>query len=653
MQDLERLVLENEDWLMERALRYALDRGYTEYTSTLVEAWRLSIQGISEALVAAIGASDGDLELTPDDDYTGDPATAFGVEEARRHRERGIAPPMFLGLLKYYRQSYLDLVAFQDLDEETQERYGHVVHRFYDRLELGLCHEWSSAAAEAAQRLAEAQRIGRMGNWDWDIVGNGLTWSDEIYRIFGLQPQEFDASYPAFIERVHSEDRERVERAVTRAVRGEIDYAIDHRIVRPGGEVRTVHEQGEVYRDGDGQPVRMVGTVIDVTERRQLEDQVRQSQKMEAVGRLAGGVAHDFNNMLQAVLMHLGFAGDELATPEQRAEDLEEIRLATEKATQLTRQLLVFSRRSVLHFERVDLDEVIEEMLKMLSRVIGAGIELHYEPSADLGTVRADRSQLEQVVLNLCLNARDAMPDGGELVIDLRNCFLDEAYRQSHPWVVPGPMVQLSISDTGCGMTEDVQAQVFEPFFTTKGPHEGTGLGLATAWGVVKQPEGMIHLYSEPGRGTAFRIYLPLDETPDETWTGSGEESVYSGGHETLLVAEDDEAIRKALVRGLERAGYGVVLASDGLEAQTLFDLHRDQIALALLDVVMPGASGRDVHDHIRQTSPELPVLFSSGYSSTSIHKQQILERRMELIEKPYDMRELLVRVREILDRAH
>jgi len=288
----------------------------------------------------------------------------------------------------------------------------------------------------------------------------------------------------------------------------------------------------------------------------------------------------------------------------------------------------------------------------MLRRLLGVDIELHYEPSADLGTVRADRGQLEQVILNLCLNARDAMPDGGRLTLDLRNCLLDSVYRQSHPWVAPGAMVQLSVSDTGCGMSNEVQAQIFEPFFTTKGPQEGTGLGLATAWGVVKQHEGLIHVYSEPGQGSTFRVYLPLDETPDETWTGSGEEGVYTGGSETLLVAEDDPGIRTALERGLTRAGYTVILACDGQEAQGLFDQHRDTIAMAILDVVMPEASGREVYDHIHLRAPRLPVLFSSGYSSSSIHKQQILDRRKELIEKPYDMRELLGRIRDLLDRV-
>ena len=811
MEDLERLLQEREDWLMERVLQYAHERGYAKYTSTLVEAWRLSIRGISEALVDAVRASGGELELGPDDDYSEDPATAFGILEARRHRDRGIAPPMFLGLLKYYRQSYLDLLERCAPEAEAAPRYATVVNRFYDRLELGLCHEWSTdcgqdrldadradrrelvneknkyltlfeslqtpvllvnedqnvvganrvaartfpaleawadryatapaaplrlpflaeeveavtragaravevehqlhtrsgerwfqarispmldvsqkfegavivlhdvsaskdnearlrrsraelseqvarrteALTETAERLAEAQRIGCMGNWDWDIVTSGLEWSDEIYRIFGLQPQEFGASYPAFIERVHPEDREKVERAVERAVRGEIDYSIDHRILLPDGGIRTVHEQGEVYRNDQGQPVRMLGTVIDITQRQQLEEQLRQSQKMEAVGRLAGGIAHDFNNMLQAILMHASFAADENATEDQRLEDLGEIHKAAEKASTLTRQLLVFSRRQVLQLQQIDFDDLIEGMLTMLCRVLGEDIDLVYEPSVELGTVRADRGQLEQVILNLCLNARDAMPGGGELTIDVRNCFLDDAYRRSHPWVARGPMSRLSISDTGCGMSESVQSQIFEPFFTTKGPDQGTGLGLAIAWGVIKQHEGLIHAYSELGQGTTFRVYLPLDESPDEYWSGSGEQSVFTGGSETILVAEDDPAIGKALQRGLARVGYDVILTEDGHEALELFEQHRGKIALALLDVVMPGAGGREVYERIRVLDPNLPVLFSSGYSSTSIHKQQILERRMELIEKPYEMRELLHRIREMLDSVN
>ena len=303
----------------------------------------------------------------------------------------------------------------------------------------------------------------------------------------------------------------------------------------------------------------------------------------------------------------------------------------------------------MLELKRVDLGVVVPGMTKMLGRLLGEHIYLRSHGHAGLPPVLADRGQMEQVVLNLALNARDAMPHGGELVIEADACVLDAAFVETHPWIQPGPMVRLSVTDTGCGMDAAVRARIFEPFFTTKEPDKGTGLGLSTAYGIVKQHGGVIHVYSEPGRGSTFRVYLPMaDEAaaPDES--SGPDQSV--GGSETILLAEDDAAIRRAVVRGLKNAGYEVIAAADGEDAIRRFTQAADRIDLALLDVVMPLKSGKEVYDRIQAVRPGLPVLFATGYSSGSIHKQAIEQEGLELLQKPYDRGTLLRRIRALLD---
>jgi signal transduction histidine kinase/ActR/RegA family two-component response regulator len=383
--------------------------------------------------------------------------------------------------------------------------------------------------------------------------------------------------------------------------------------------------------------------------REKVEAQLRQALKMEAVGQLAGGVAHDFNNLLYVIQGFTEMAQRNMAVGDPAHTSLEEVRKASERAATLVSQLLAFSRRQVLDMKDVDLNDVIANLMKMIRRVIGEHIALDVLVGHELGTVRADPGQMEQILMNLCVNARDAMPTGGTITIETENVRIDDEYCASHSWATPGRYMLLSLTDTGCGMDEDTVGQIFEPFFTTKGVGEGTGLGLATVYGLVKQHKGLLHVYSEVGKGTTFKIYLPLVERSAES-VGDKIEGPVPGGTETILLAEDDPSVRKLSQTILEHAGYTVLTAEDGEEALQVFEEHPDTVNLALLDVMMPKLGGRAVFDRIQEKRPAVRVLFSSGYSMNAIHTSFVLDAGLELIKKPYQRADLLRKVREVLD---
>ena len=388
----------------------------------------------------------------------------------------------------------------------------------------------------------------------------------------------------------------------------------------------------------------------DITERKRLEDQLRQAQKMEAVGNLAGGIAHDFNNILQGIMGYADMAKMNLLPSDQVYQEIEQILKGADRAATLTRQLLAFSRRQMIRPVDLDLNDVIAGVSNMLHRVIGEHIELDLKFGADTRTVHADGGTLEQVLLNLCVNARDAMPTGGQLTIETDQVVLDGGFCETHPWASPGDYALVSVTDTGVGIPPDVVDHIFEPFFTTKETGKGTGLGLSMVYGIVKQHEGLVHCYSEPNKGTCFKIYLPSVERIAATDQKANDTPEAVGGTETILLAEDDEMVREIAVITLERSGYKVLAAKDGEEALQFFEKHREDIQFALLDVVMPKVSGRGVYDAIRALKPDLPVLFSSGYNTNAIHTGFVVEEGLETIQKPYSPNALLHKIREVLD---
>ena len=382
---------------------------------------------------------------------------------------------------------------------------------------------------------------------------------------------------------------------------------------------------------------------------RNKAEELRQAQKMEAVGGLAGGIAHEFNNLLQAIDGYTNYAMEGLSAEEQRYQDLQQVRKATDRAATLTRQLLGFSRRQVLRRKNVDPNHVVADLTKLVRPVIGEHIQLELSLADNVGTVYADPGELQQVLLNLSLNARDAMPTGGTLFLKTENRVLSEAFCEHHPDASPGRYVVLSITDTGRGIPPEVKEHIFEPFFTTKEVGDGTGLGLATVYGIVQQHEGVIRVYSELGKGTTFKVYLPTADVAADT-ESSEQATAPPGGTETILVAEDEPMVRDIAKRILENAGYTVLTANDGEEALQAFDANRNNISLVLLDAVMPRLNGHEVYRRIRAENPEVKVVFCTGYDPETAQSTFIMKENLRLVQKPFGPDTLLCTLREVLD---
>lgn len=413
------------------------------------------------------------------------------------------------------------------------------------------------------------------------------------------------------------------------------------------GKTILVSLGGRAVRDVTGESSYLEIVAENVTERKQLEDQLRQAQKMQAVGQLAGGVAHDFNNLLTVIKGQVEMVMAEMVPGDPLRSRLKEAELATDRAAALTGQLLAFSRRQVLQSKVLDLNAIISGMTQLLARLIGENIQLTFAPGADLGTVNADPAQIEQVLLNLVVNARDAMPDGGRLQIETHNADLD--VNHEHTVVEPGQYVEFVVSDTGHGMDAETRARIFEPFFTTKEPGRGTGLGLSMAYGVVKQSGGYIWAYSEPGKGASFKIYLPRVARTVEA-NAIAQELPSPSGHETILFAEDEGSVRQLVSAFLESRGYRVLVAADGASARQAAHAHKDKIDLLLSDVVMPKIGGRELAEDLRRTIPSLKVLFLSGYAGGPALHPSVQESGTAYVQKPFSMRFLARKVREVLD---
>jgi PAS domain S-box-containing protein len=459
-------------------------------------------------------------------------------------------------------------------------------------------------------------------------------------------------------EITHPADRALDSELFRRLVQGQApDYRLEKRYLRKGGTVAWVNVNVTVIRDAAGQPLRTMATIEDITERRQaaeekarLEEQLRQAQKLESVGRLAGGVAHDFNNLLMGMMNHVELCRDELPPGHPARCYLDEITHDAQRSAAITQQLLAFARKQVITPKVLDMNDVLAGMLKMLGHLMGEDIALIWMPGAPLWPVSIDPGQLDQILANLCVNARDAIAGVGRVTIETANTRLDQAYCATQPEAVPGDYVRLAVGDSGCGMSEDVLAHIFEPFYTTKEVGKGTGLGLATVYGIVEQNHGHIAVHSEVGKGTTFHLYLPRAAAAAPAGAVAVAPVALPRGTETILVAEDEKSVRVTSCRFLELLGYTVLAAATPTEALRLAGAHTGPIHLLLTDVIMPGMNGPDLAGLLAEGRPKLKCLFMSGYTADVMMRRGMLGAGRPFLSKPFSRDDLARKVREMLD---
>jgi PAS domain S-box-containing protein len=506
---------------------------------------------------------------------------------------------------------------------------------------------------KSQSQLAQAHQIAKIGSWEWDITHDQVSFSEETRCLYGYSPdEEFDMQ--KCLERVHPADVDRVKQALAEAIQNRKSYVCDHRALLPDGTIHVIQGRGEIVTDNHGNVHKIFGIVQDVTDAKlaqealqQSEEQLRQAQKMEAVGQLAGGVAHDFNNLLTVIHGYCAMALQQKEGAQPIRKHIEEIQKAAERAASLTRQLLAFSRKQVLRPSVLQLNDVVHGMEKMLRRLIGEDVELSttYDPA--LGNVKADAGQIEQVIMNLAVNARDAMPRGGKLTISTSNTMIDQTTKYRNRTLKAGEYVMLAISDDGVGMTDEIKAHLFEPFFTTKGLGKGTGLGLATCHGIICQSGGDIRVYSEPNSGTTFKIYLPRTDAALEPVATPDSETL-ARGTESILVVEDDPAVRTLAVKILVSCGYQVQESGNAFEALRLLKKN-PEFDLVITDVIMPQMSGKELHDQIKSQLPQIKVLLMSGYTDDALAHHGVLDEKLFFLEKPFSPAKLSGKVRGIL----
>jgi two-component system cell cycle sensor histidine kinase/response regulator CckA len=534
---------------------------------------------------------------------------------------------------------------------ENAKRYEEIVCRAEElKQQVAERERAEEALRERSKQLQLALQVAGMGVWYWDLSNDSVKNIHADGPISGLPEGLSPTSRKQFYELIHPEDQPAVAERERSAAESHELYQAEFRVVLPHQSVRWVLALGQYSYDELGKPVMMLGVDVDITERKRLEEQFRHAQKMEAVGRLAGGIAHDFNNLLTAIIGYSQMALLRMNPEDSMRREIQEIETAGQRAASLTGQLLAFSRRQVIQPIVLNLNAVVNDLSKMLQRLIGEDVALINDLDRQLGLVKADRGQIEQIVMNLAINARDAMPAGGRLTIETSNVELPGESSGEALSLAPGRYAMLTMTDTGVGMESGTKSRIFEPFFTTKEKGKGTGLGLSTVYGIVKQSGGHIFVDSEPGRGTTFKLYLPnVDEVEGSRILDLREEPVK--GTETILLVEDELAVRNLSSMVLRETGYAVLEASDGEEALELANRHDGKIDLLLTDVIMPGMSGKELSEQLKPKRPDMKVVFASGYTEDTILHHRVLDSREEFIQKPFTPTSLTKKLREVLGR--
>lgn len=479
-----------------------------------------------------------------------------------------------------------------------------------------------------------------------DPCGRRLYSSPSYQKLLGYSATELSAA--SFYDQIHPDDKQAVITAIAEAAKSGMGRRLEYKVCHKNGNPLAVESTVSIVKNHD-KGERLVIVNRDITDRKQLEGQLYLSQKLEAIGRLSGGIAHDFNNLLGVIIGYSEALQRQIGEKHAFREAVDEIQNAGKRAAVLTQQLLAFSRKQVLEPKVLDLNTVVSEVDRMLRRLIGEDIELKVVLAKGLGMVKADPGQIDQVIFNLVVNSRDAMPQGGKLTLETSNAELDQSDVNQFRYVVPGSYVLLKVSDTGCGMDAEQQSKIFEPFFTTKEPGKGTGLGLATVYGIVKQSGGYIWVDSEIGKGTTFKIYLPRIDEPRESQPEERRRSDWTLRPCTVLLVEDEESLRKLTRTTLTELGHSVLEASDAFKALEIAGKTRGGIDLLLTDVVMPGMSGRALADQLTALRPGMRVLYMSGYTDGAVARHGVLESGISILRKPFTRAELTERVEEVL----
>lgn len=556
----------------------------------------------------------------------------------------------------YLNEAWLEIIVDPILDEKG--KYAGSVHIVSDITKRKKAED---ALQESQRKLATlmsnlpgmAYRCKNDADWTMEFISDGCR------SVTGYNAEELTNSKEiSYGDLIHAEDRSGVWDEVQRAVNNKEPFKLLYRIINPRQEEKWVWEQGRGIYDEHEELIALEGFISDITERIQAENDVKnlqsqllQARKMESVGRLAGGVAHDFNNMLSVIMGNAEMALFEIDSRTPLYNRLKQISEAADRSANITRQLLGFARKQTIKPVIMDLNISVEEMLRMLRRLIGENIELSWKPGQALWKVKMDPAQLDQILANLCVNAKDAIKKNGKIVISTKNITLDESFCSHHPGSIPGEYVMLSLSDNGAGIEKEILENIFEPFFTTKGEGQGTGLGLSTIYGIVKQNDGFIDVKSEPGKGTTFLIFLP--KNIDKTGKNDIEDKEYRiprGNGEVILVVEDEDFVLDISRNALEKSGYSVLIAKTPNKALEQIKRHRDSINLLLTDLVMPEMSGKELADEIIKIKPDIKTLFMSGYTPDTVIHHGILEKDINFIQKPFTISGLANKVFHVLN---